>query len=766
MGVDAPPLAHATGERGRGLSAASEGKVRHGRCVSLWFDHTLTPLRRLRTMPDMSERRPIPSPESFPLHTDVAVRFRDVDAMGHVNNAVYLSFFEEARVALFHHLGLTASDRSSLEDRFPFILAEATCRYLSPARVGETLRAHLRVARIGTTSFDFEYLILERNTGRPVATGRSVQVAFDYGPASRSRFPSPCARSSRHTAAEASPNSPSPASSGPRRPPFGPSSSLCQHWRGQVQNRCTGSREELRHEASMRRPERPPTPQAACYTPIPVARERSGLAGGGKSITGWPRLQPSRWRWAWLLAALPFAQLLHVGFLNDDYALVVDFAATGWHGVLEQLTTASFQFYRPLAFAFARLELDLFGTTAWAFHAFHLLLWVIAAWLTGRIAGRAIPAAAPWAAALALLYPGRLETVAWVCAFFDLYALILVAAGLVVLVGTGWDRPWPRVVALAALCFAAPLAKESGYALAPAVVAWELIGLGGAAPLRTRIVRSTAAVLGAGASVALRLAFFGGVGGYQGTSLSAAVARLPRFPEAVARVLFIPANASFGTPALVLNVLCALTLIAAIMAVVVARDAHRRRLLLGGLALVILGLAPALIYLDPAALTWSHSRFVSIAGTGVAITAAAGLGGRQRWRTLLGGAVVVAWGATALLNVQAYVQAGRGRDIIVATIERATRGPGPDEVWIAGPILMYRGAQLLGGRVQRAVELALPDRDITVDSEFLQRDQGRPVGPPQPAAGVHVHLFRFDPDGPSLTPITTYTPQRPPWYAR
>ena len=148
---------------------------------SEWSNQTLTWLRRLRTMPDMSERRPIPSPESFPLHTDVAVRFRDVDAMGHVNNAVYLSFFEEARVALFHHLGPTASDRSSLEDRFPFILAEASCRYLSPARVGETLRVHLRVARIGTTSFDFEYLVVERNTGRPVATGRSVQVAFDYG---------------------------------------------------------------------------------------------------------------------------------------------------------------------------------------------------------------------------------------------------------------------------------------------------------------------------------------------------------------------------------------------------------------------------------------------------------------------------------------------------------------------------------------------------------------------------------------------------------
>jgi acyl-CoA thioester hydrolase len=131
-------------------------------------------------MPDMSERREIPSSESFPLHTDVAVRFNDVDAMGHVNNAVYLTFFEEARVGLFTQGGMASEDGTPLEARFPFILAEATCRYLSPARVGETLRVYLRLARIGTTSFDLEYLILERNERRPVATGRTVQVAFDY----------------------------------------------------------------------------------------------------------------------------------------------------------------------------------------------------------------------------------------------------------------------------------------------------------------------------------------------------------------------------------------------------------------------------------------------------------------------------------------------------------------------------------------------------------------------------------------------------------
>ncbi len=152
-----------------------------------WFVRMLTTLPGVRTMSGMSERRPIPSPESFPLHTDVSVRFCDIDAMGHVNNAVYLTFFEEARVALFSQFGPDSGDGPSLEERFPFILAEATCRYLSPARVGETLRVYMRLARIGITSFDLEYLILERDDRRPIAAGRTVQVAFDY----RTRRPIP-----------------------------------------------------------------------------------------------------------------------------------------------------------------------------------------------------------------------------------------------------------------------------------------------------------------------------------------------------------------------------------------------------------------------------------------------------------------------------------------------------------------------------------------------------------------------------------------------
>jgi acyl-CoA thioester hydrolase len=140
----------------------------------------LTRLPLPRKILGMSPSRPVPSPESFPLHTEVVVRFRDVDAMGHVNNAVYLTYLEEARVALFKELAPTDLHGPSPEQQFPFILAEATCRYLSPAAVAETLNVYIRVARTGSKSFDFEYLVTEQRSGRLLAAARTVQVAFDY----------------------------------------------------------------------------------------------------------------------------------------------------------------------------------------------------------------------------------------------------------------------------------------------------------------------------------------------------------------------------------------------------------------------------------------------------------------------------------------------------------------------------------------------------------------------------------------------------------
>ncbi len=122
----------------------------------------------------------IPTAAEFPLSTEVEVRFVDVDAMGHVNNANYATFFEEARVAYFREAYPEEFSDRQLETTFPFILLDLYCRYLSPVRMGERLRVSIRLARMGGKSFDFEYLITSRTDGRAVATGRTTQVYFNY----------------------------------------------------------------------------------------------------------------------------------------------------------------------------------------------------------------------------------------------------------------------------------------------------------------------------------------------------------------------------------------------------------------------------------------------------------------------------------------------------------------------------------------------------------------------------------------------------------
>ncbi len=116
----------------------------------------------------------IPDANLFRCWVPIDVRFRDLDAMGHVNNAVYLTYFEMARVA--YQQAITPGRKV----RFSFILASATVNYLAPVSMGERLTAHLRVSHIGAKSFDYEYLIINEKTGLAVASGSTVQVSYDY----------------------------------------------------------------------------------------------------------------------------------------------------------------------------------------------------------------------------------------------------------------------------------------------------------------------------------------------------------------------------------------------------------------------------------------------------------------------------------------------------------------------------------------------------------------------------------------------------------
>jgi acyl-CoA thioester hydrolase len=107
------------------------------------------------------------------------VRFRDCDAFGHVNNAVYFTYFEQARASLWKTLGLSGF-RDSDTSGVSVILARAECDFRAPARFGDVLDVRLALEAIGRTSFTYAYEIVGVPDGRPIAAGRTVQVIFDY----------------------------------------------------------------------------------------------------------------------------------------------------------------------------------------------------------------------------------------------------------------------------------------------------------------------------------------------------------------------------------------------------------------------------------------------------------------------------------------------------------------------------------------------------------------------------------------------------------
>ena len=105
------------------------------------------------------------------------VRFRDCDPLGHVNNAVYLTYLEQTRFNHWRASGL-ASDPEG--NGIPsVILARVEIDYRRQARYGDRLEIRLGVAGIGRTSFTYQYEILSED-GQVVATARTVLVSFDY----------------------------------------------------------------------------------------------------------------------------------------------------------------------------------------------------------------------------------------------------------------------------------------------------------------------------------------------------------------------------------------------------------------------------------------------------------------------------------------------------------------------------------------------------------------------------------------------------------
>lgn len=107
----------------------------------------------------------------------IEVRFRDCDPLGHVNNAAYLTYLEQAR--LFYWRSLWGFGLDGVNAKPGVIMARAEIDYRLPARYGQTLQVRIDLAAVGKTSFTYDYEIVDEEQ-RVVASARTVQVMYDY----------------------------------------------------------------------------------------------------------------------------------------------------------------------------------------------------------------------------------------------------------------------------------------------------------------------------------------------------------------------------------------------------------------------------------------------------------------------------------------------------------------------------------------------------------------------------------------------------------
>ena len=121
-------------------------------------------------------------PGEFGHRLAVPIRFVDTDAMGHVNNAVFLTFAEAARVAWWAEVTgepiIREADRTA-----GLILAEADVAFRAPVFFGETVQVETRATRVGRTSIHVEHRLTASTVDGPshlVATIGSVIVRYDY----------------------------------------------------------------------------------------------------------------------------------------------------------------------------------------------------------------------------------------------------------------------------------------------------------------------------------------------------------------------------------------------------------------------------------------------------------------------------------------------------------------------------------------------------------------------------------------------------------
>jgi acyl-CoA thioester hydrolase len=114
---------------------------------------------------------------SFPVCVLVPAAWGDMDAFAHVNNTVYLRWFESARIAYFERMAILEPGAPS---KVGPILASVSCRFKAPLTYPDTVEVGVRVSDVGEDRFTMVYRVWSRALERVAALGEGSNVSYDY----------------------------------------------------------------------------------------------------------------------------------------------------------------------------------------------------------------------------------------------------------------------------------------------------------------------------------------------------------------------------------------------------------------------------------------------------------------------------------------------------------------------------------------------------------------------------------------------------------
>ena len=115
---------------------------------------------------------------AYPVVIDVVVAWGEMDVLGHVNNIVFLRWFETGRVAYLERAGIAFNGLRTSEHGV--ILAANSCRYRVPVTYPDTVSVGVRVSALGEDRFLMQHAAFSQSLGKVAAEGDSLVVSYDY----------------------------------------------------------------------------------------------------------------------------------------------------------------------------------------------------------------------------------------------------------------------------------------------------------------------------------------------------------------------------------------------------------------------------------------------------------------------------------------------------------------------------------------------------------------------------------------------------------